>query len=267
MADKQEKGKMKYIIEIDNLSFGYEKKSIILDNFNLVVSEGDLIGILGPNGAGKSTILHLLSGFLKPVTGKVRAENSEISKLSNKERAELIAVVTQNIFSTMPYTVREIVEMGRAVKIPRYLPLGDSDNKAVDNAMLKMDVFQYAERQFNALSGGEKQRVKLAAALAQEPKILLLDEPTSQLDLGHSVNLMNFIKQLNQEHKITIIIVSHDIQLMSSYLDRIVMIKDGKTVADGPPGKILDAAIIQEVYNCHAEIHKDEKNRIHLFPY
>ncbi len=257
---------MKNIIKTENITYGYGGEVNILENFNLTIPESTLMGILGPNGAGKSTLLRLMSGYLKPVSGSVYADNADISDMSNKKRAELIAVVSQNIFSPMPYTVRQIVEMGRAVKILRWLPLSTIDIEVVNDAMTEMDVMQFADRQFNALSGGEKQRVKLAAALAQEPRILLLDEPTSQLDMGHSINLMQLIKELNRDYKITIVIVSHDIQLMSSFLDRLVIMKDGKVVVDGTPEKVVNTEIIRKVYNCHAEIFKDEKNRIHLFP-
>ena len=253
-------------IKSENLSFGYKQNSHIIENFNIEISEGSLVGILGPNGAGKSTILKLLSGYLTPLSGAVYVDNQHIASLSNRNRAQLIAVVSQNIFSVMPYTVRQIVEMGRVAKISRLLPLSKVDIETVDNAMIEMDVIDFANRQFNSLSGGEQQRVKIATAIAQEPKILFLDEPTSQLDMGHSINLMRLIENLNKQKKITIAIVSHDIQLMSSFLNRIVMIKNGKIIVDGAPKDIINSKNIQEVYNCNAEIFIDDKKRIHLFP-
>lgn len=253
-------------IKCENLSFGYNHNSYIIENFNIEISERSLIGILGPNGAGKSTILRLLSGYLKPLTGSVYVDNQHIASISNKNRAQLIAVVSQNIFSVMPYTVRQIVEMGRVAKVSRLLPLSKIDIDTIDSAMVEMDVIDFAKRQFNSLSGGEQQRVKIAAAIAQEPKILFLDEPTSQLDMGHSINLMRLIENLNKQKKITIAIVSHDIQLMSSFLNRIVMMKDGKIIVDGTPNDIINTKNIQEVYNCNAEIFIDDKKRIHLFP-
>ena len=253
-------------IKCKNLSFGYNQNSNIIENFNLKIPQGCLIGLLGPNGAGKSTILRLLSGYLKPLTGSVCVDNQHIASLSNRNRAQLIAVVSQNIFSVMPYTVRQIVEMGRVAKVSRLLPLNRVDIDAIDSAMIEMDVINFAKRQFNSLSGGEQQRVKIAAAIAQEPKILFLDEPTSQLDMGHSINLMRLIENLNKQKKITIAIVSHDIQLMSSFLNRIVMMKAGKVIADGTPNDIINSKNIKEVYNCNAEIYIDDKNRIHLFP-
>jgi iron complex transport system ATP-binding protein len=166
----------------------------------------------------------------------------------------------------MPYTVRQIVSMGRVVKVSRFMPFRKSDIDVVNNVMREMDVIEFERRQFNTLSGGEKQRVKLAAALAQEPKILLLDEPTSQLDMGHGVKVMELIQKLNRERGITIVIVSHDIQLMSSFLDRIIMMKNGSVIADGTPEEIINAGNIKTVYNCDAEIYRDNSKRIHIFP-
>ena len=129
--------------------------------------------------------------------------------------------------------------------------LGREDIDAVDAAMDDLDITQFSERMFNELSGGEKQRVKIAAAIAQQPKMLFLDEPTSQLDIGHSINLMELIQKLNRSNNITIAIVSHDIQMLSSFLNRVVVIKNGKIVDDGDPETVITAKMIQEVYNCN----------------
>ncbi len=245
---------MKHIIKTTNLAFGYRRNSNILENFNIEILEGELIGLLGPNGAGKSTLLRLLSGFFKPSSGTVYANGIDIASLSHKKRAELIAVVSQDVFSIMPYTVRQIVEMGRFARVSRFVPLGKQDIDAVNAAMNDLDILPFAERQFNELSGGEKQRVKIAAAIAQQPKILFLDEPTSQLDIGHSINLMQLIQKLNRTANITIAIVSHDIQLVSSFLNRVIILKDGKVVDDGDPEKVITGKMIHEVYNCDSEI-------------
>jgi len=257
---------MNSMIKSENLTFGYAHGAEIINNLHLTLGEGDIVGLLGPNGAGKSTLLRLLSGFLKPISGSVYIDTYNIANLSSQKRAELLAVVSQDHFSVMPYTVRQIVSMGRVSKVSRFMPFQKSDVDIVDSVMSDMDVIQFENRQFNTLSGGEKQRVKLAAALAQEPKILLLDEPTSQLDMGHAVKLMHLIQKLNRDKRITTVIVSHDIQLMSSFIDRIVMMKEGRVIADGQPEKIIDSEIIRAVYNCNAEIYRDSRKRIHIFP-
>ncbi len=245
---------MKNIIKTENLTFGYRRNTPIFKDFNLEIPGGGVVGVLGPNGAGKSTLLRLLSGFLKPSKGRVYADGNDIFGLSHKKRAELIAVVSQDIFSVMPYTVRQMVEMGCFSRVSRLSSLSKRDIDAVDTAMNDLDIFSLKDRLFNELSGGEKQRVKIATAIAQQPKILFLDEPTSQLDIGHSISLMQLIQQLNRTKKITIVVVSHDIQLLSSFLNRVIILKNGKIIDSGSPEDVINARMIKEVYHCDSEI-------------
>ena len=209
---------MDFVFTAENLDLGYSGANPLLSSFSIALSKGGLVGLLGPNGAGKSTVLKLLSGYLKPSSGIVRLMGEDVSTVPDKNRSRLLAVVGQNVLSPLPFNARQIVEMGRAARVPRFSPFSEADAAAVESAMSEMDVARFADRMFNALSGGEKQRVKLAAALAQEPDVLLLDEPTSQLDMGHSARLMRHLLKITRGRGVSNKVVSHDIQLVAGIM-------------------------------------------------
>ncbi len=254
------------IIKAENITYGYSPNKPLLNNFNLSIDEGELVGIIGPNGAGKSTILKILSGFLKIHSGIVKVTEKDIAQMADIERSQLIGTVPQNIFSSMPYTVKEIVEMGRYSKLSKFSGLSPKDNKIIDLILEEMDISNMSQSIFNNLSGGEKQRTIIAAALAQEPKVLLLDEPTSQLDMGHAVSLMKKLKQLQKNKKISIIIVSHDIQLLANFVERIILVNEGTIVVDGSPANILKPELIEEIYKCNVEINKTIDGKFVIIP-
>ena len=254
------------ILTAKNINFGYSEGNLVLEDFNFQILRGGMTGLIGPNGAGKSTALKILSAYLRPSLGNVLLKGEDIFGVSDKQRSEVIAVVGQNIFTPLPFTVRQIVEMGRAVRISRFSALSHKDIAVVDSAMREMDVLQFADKKFNELSGGEKQRVKISAALAQQPEILLLDEPTSQLDMGHSIHLMQHLKRLNKEHNISIFVVSHDIQLIAGFMTNFILLKNGKIITDGDAESVLQPELIEEAYGCRVEIVKNKHNTIQIIP-
>jgi len=253
------------ILNAENINFGY-KQEILLENFNISINEGDVLGIIGPNGAGKSTILKILNGFLKTHSGTVTLLGKNIAHIANLERANIIGTVPQNIFSSMPYTVREIVEMGRYTKISKFVNLSKKDNHKIDDVLKELDIAHIANSIFSNLSGGEKQRTIIAAALAQEPKILLLDEPTSQLDMGHAVSLMKKLNILQHKKNISIVIVSHDIQLLANYVNRIILIDNGNIIKDGSAKDVLNKNLIENIYQCEVEIIKSKDEKFIILP-
>lgn len=245
------------MLKTENIDFSYYENEPLLHNFNFSVNDGDMIGLIGPNGAGKSTALKILSGYLQPDTGRISIDQQNIADLTSRQRAELIAVVSQDFYNPLPFTVSQVVEIACSMRIPRFYPLREKDRKMAENAMRELDVYYYKDKLFNELSGGEKQRVKVAAALAQNARYLLLDEPTSQLDMGHAVKLMSHLHNLNREKNQTIIIVSHDIQLLSGFVSHIVLMKCGKILASGRTEDVLRESLISEAYNCSVKISKD----------
>jgi iron complex transport system ATP-binding protein len=245
------------VLKAENVDFSYYDDEPLLHNFKFSVNDGDMIGLIGPNGAGKSTALKILSGYLRPDRGRVSIEEQDISALTSRERAELIAVVSQDFYNPLPFTVAQVVEIACSMRIPRFYPLRHEDRLSAENAMRELDVYHYKDKLFNELSGGEKQRVKAAAALAQNARYLLLDEPTSQLDMGHAVKLMSHLRNINIEKNQTIIIVSHDIQLLSGFVSHIVLMKGGKILASGRKEDILSETLISEAYDCRVKISRD----------
>ena len=255
------------MLEIDNLEFSYGGGGgTVLNGLSISVAKGELVGIIGPNGAGKSTLLKLMSGYLNPTGGRVDFDGADVASMPRGKRAELIGVVPQNVFTPMPYTSRQIVEMGRATKVSRFLPLSDEDHAAVDAALRDMDASNLADRPFNALSGGERQRVVLAAAISKNPALLFLDEPTSQLDIGHSIGFTKLVVELRERTGATVVIVSHDVQLMSCFLPRMVVLKDGGVFADGPTGNVVTTEMMRGVYGCAVEVRKRSGGGVALLP-
>jgi len=242
------------LLEGANINFSYSNDRSFIENFNIQVKDGDMIGLIGPNGAGKSTALKILSGYIIPDNGKITIDKQNLSSLSARKRAELVAVVSQDFYNPLPFTVSQVVETACSMRIPRFFPFQQEDRERAKSAMRELDVFQYGNKLFNELSGGEKQRVKVAAALAQNARYLLLDEPTSQLDMGHAVKLMTHLKKLNKDRKQTTIIVSHDIQLLSGFVSHIVLMKNGKILASGENQTVLKEDLISKAYNCEVRI-------------
>lgn len=242
------------IISLKNVNFRYPESEQLLSDFSLEIHKGDFMGIIGPSGAGKTTLFRILSGFLRVQRGEIFISGSKLKHISNINRSKQMAVVPQSVFTSMPYTVRQIVEMGRVSRISKLSGLSRGDYRYISDALDYVKMRKYSDRLFNSLSGGEKQRTMIAMALAQDPKILLLDEPTASLDIGLKVHLMSLLKKLNKERDITIGVISHDIQLAAAYCQRLVLINNGKIIADGETISVLNSDIVSNVYSCKAEV-------------
>jgi iron complex transport system ATP-binding protein len=252
------------LFEIKNLSFRYPSFSNFeLQNVNLHIEKGNLIGILGPNGAGKSTILKLLAGLLSSQKGEITFGGQAIESLHSRERAKKIAYVPQSMHFTFPLTVWEIVEMGRHPYLGRFEPMKKKDKDICERALKLCDALDFKDRSYEELSGGEKQRVLLASALAQTPQVLLLDEPTLSLDLSHQVLLFEMIQKLHQEEALTVIVATHELNLAGRFLDRLILMKKGKVMAEGKPNKVLTPNNIKSTL----DVKVDRLNHKGGFPY
>jgi iron complex transport system ATP-binding protein len=207
-----------------------------------------MVGLLGPNGSGKTTLLKLASGELKPSQGKILLDNVILSSLSKNQIARKVAMVPQYFYMPFSFTVGEVVLLGRTPFIKMLAGEKENDRKAVQHSIETAGISDFENRIFNELSGGERQRAILALAMAQEPKLLLLDEPTAHLDINHQIELLELVRKLNSEQGVTIAAVMHDLNLASLYFDRLVILKDGAIYADGSPQEVLTADIIQHVY-------------------
>lgn len=245
-------------IEIDNLVYSYPNKrkdnNFALTIDSLIIQENDFVSLIGPNGCGKSTLLKLISNFLKPVNGKIKIFNNEISNISNNNLAKLISFVPQNNFSVFPFSVYEVVMMGRFHKLSLLGFETNEDKDMVLFAMKEMQIDHLANKGIKELSGGEAQRVFIARALAQQSKIILLDEPTSHLDIEHQIMIFEKLIKLNKELHKTILTVSHDLNLIANYSERIILMHQGKIKLDGKNNEVLDPHNIKKYFNVNAQI-------------
>ncbi|MBT8351943.1 MAG: ABC transporter ATP-binding protein [Deltaproteobacteria bacterium] len=240
---------MKKAVEIENLDFSY-KKIHVLKNLSFSVPEGNFFIIIGPNGSGKTTLMKVISGILKPQEGKLKILDLPFRDYTRKSLAKTIALVPQLVSIDFPFTVAELVLMGRSPHIGILGLEQERDLKIANRAMLFTEVEHLAHRKLDQLSGGECQRVFIARAICQEPKIILLDEPTASLDLAHQMKVMDLMEKLKNELGTTIIMVSHDVNLAAMYSDRLLMLKKGEIAGLGKPGQILTRDILKKTYDC-----------------
>jgi iron complex transport system ATP-binding protein len=248
-------------IEVVGLSFRYyttegRGRMWTLDHLSFHVDVGEILGIVGPNGSGKSSLLKVLSGLLRADEGDVRLGGLALGKRSQIDVARLLAVVPQEYAQVFSFTVAETVLMGRFPhRTVRWWSMGIGDETANDlacahQAMIDTDVLPLADRLVPDLSGGERQRVMIARALAQEPKILLLDEPTAFLDINHQIEICSLVSRLKAERGLTVVLVSHDLNVASQYCDRILMLKEGRLCRIGSPDETIRPDVLRMVYGC-----------------
>ncbi|MDD2777483.1 MAG: ABC transporter ATP-binding protein [Methanocellales archaeon] len=234
-------------LRINNIACRYESTSV-LEDIELSALGGDFIGVIGPNASGKSTLIRSISRTLRPYMGAILLDEKDVYALPSKEVAKKLAVVPQESVITFAFTALEIVLMGRNPHIGRFDAEGADDLAIARKAMELTNTWHLSERPINELSGGEKQRVIIARALAQEPKVLLLDEPTDHLDIGHQIEILDLIKRLSKEESIIVIAVFHNLNLASLYCDRLMLIHHGKIFSLGSPENVLTAENIKRVY-------------------
>jgi cobalamin transport system ATP-binding protein len=242
-------------IRTDTLTFTY-KDNPVLDGVSLSIEKGEMVGILGPNGSGKTTLLKIFSAVLMG-QGEVKLKGRNIETYGKRELSRLFAVVPQENQIHFPYTVAEIVLMGRASYHSPLALEGKRDLEVARASMELTDSLSFSDRYLHELSGGEKQRVIIARALAQEPEILLLDEPSAFLDLKHQVQVFELMRQLNREHSLTIVAALHDLNLAALFFPRLVMLRDGRVYRDGSPKEVLTEETIEEVYGIRVRVEPD----------
>lgn len=249
-------------LEIVKLQFGYDHNPT-LKGLDLNLKEGKLTVILGPNGSGKTTLVKLMSKMMPPDSGQIYLHLSDIMKMSQKEISKSLAIVPQNTAVEFDFTVEEIVAMGRYPHLKRFQQEGPADLEIINEAMKATDVFSFRKRPINALSGGEIQRVIIARALAQKPKVLILDEPIAHLDIQHQIELLKLVKQLAQAQHITIAMILHDLNFAMAFADHIVLMHEGKIAAEGLPEEVLIPETIKSVYGVDICLIKNPVTGIH----
>jgi iron complex transport system ATP-binding protein len=236
------------IVQVEGASFRYGPGAPALEEATLQAAPGEFVGLVGPNGAGKSTLVRLVAGLLAPERGAVRLAGLDPARAPRRQVARTCALVPQEPHLTWPFTVREAVMMGRAPRQGLLALPGPLDRGAVEGALDACDLRHLAERRLDTLSGGERRRVFFARALAQEPRVLLLDEPTAFLDLGHQVAAMR-MAQAAARGGLCVLAVLHDLNLAAAACHRLVVMARGRIVADGPPAEVLTAERVRAVWD------------------
>ncbi len=249
-------GRRRAVLSADQLSFRYAPDSpLVVDGVSVRLTDGALVGILGPNGSGKTTLLRLLSGTRKPSSGRVLLDGQPLDRWSRREVARRIAVVPQETELAFEYSAIEIVLMGRHPHLGVFTVEGPDDIRIAREALTATGTAPLADRPFHELSGGEKQRVVIAAALAQSAGLLLLDEPTASLDLGYQLEVSSLLQRLNQDHGVTMAISTHDLNLAASICRELILMRDGRVLATGPTNEVLTPENVQRLYDVEADVH------------
>lgn len=251
---------------VDSVSIRYEQKNVIT-NFSFVVNQGEIVSIIGPNGSGKSTLLKAVSRSIPYYEGSVNFEGTNLKSMSSKQVAQKMCMLSQKNQAPADMTVIELVSYGRYPHKKWFEKLNNDDMEIVLWALEKTHLTAYKDRTVSSLSGGESQRAWIAMALAQRPKVLFLDEPTTYLDISHQHEVLELIRELNRDMGMTIVMVLHDLNQAASYSDNIVVVQDGKKVMCGTPNEVMTADMIRKVYRMDAEVQfiaSEMKPRIHL---
>lgn len=240
----------------EQLTLAYGKKTIA-ENLNVTIPDGHFTAIIGPNGCGKSTLLRTLSRLMTPTQGHVFLDGEHIQHYASKEVARRIGLLAQNATTPGDITVQELVARGRYPHQPLFTRWREEDERAVANAMQATGVTNLASQSVDTLSGGQRQRVWIAMVLAQETAIMLLDEPTTWLDISHQIDLLELLSELNRQQGYTLAAVLHDLNQACRYATHLIALKEGKIVAEGAPGEIVTAELIEQVYGLKCLIIED----------
>lgn len=241
---------MKSLLSFESITFCYGRRQVIA-NAEFDIESGACTALIGPNGGGKTTLLRLAAGLLRASAGRVLFEGTELHARSRRDIAQQIALVPQDLQIPFSFTVRQIVEQGRTPYLPMFGGLSAHDRSAVERAIELTGIRPLLHRIFNELSGGERQRVKIALGLAQEPKLLLLDEPTQNLDFGRQMDLMSLIRRLRTQN-VNVFAAVHDLALISGTFSSVVLLSPYERLRVGSPAQVLETDILERAFQCPA---------------
>ncbi|MGE5243442.1 MAG: ABC transporter ATP-binding protein [Betaproteobacteria bacterium] len=246
------------MLRVDDVSFSYDRHRAgaapVLDRVSFAVERGAVAGLLGPNGSGKTTLLRIVDGMLKPDAGRVTIDGDDVARLPRRALARRIAVVPQETRSAFDFTALDIVLMGRYAHLGPLQLEGAEDLRIAREAMAATGTLALEARPFDTLSGGEKQRVIIAGALAQASDVLLLDEPTASLDLGYQLDIAALLVTLNRQRGTTMILSTHDLNLAAAICSSLVLLRGGRVIAAGPTADVLTADAVRQLYGVEADV-------------
>lgn len=243
------------LLEVRDLTVSYGER-VVLDGVDLTLANGSVLVVIGPNGAGKTTLIRAISGVISADSGRISLEGRSLTGLSHTERAQLFAVVPQARNLPPAFTAWETVLLGRTPYLNWFGQTSEMDEEIVQQAMRQTDTSSLAQRRVGELSGGEQQRLLLARALAQQPRVLLLDEPVTHLDLHYQITILDQIRELARENKISVLAVLHDINMAVRFADQTALLVGGKVIAAGSPAEVLTPARLSDAYDLPKEIFK-----------
>ena len=247
------------MLQVDKVSFSYASRPAragrdVLSSVSFAVRRGAIVGLLGPNGSGKTTLLRLVDGMLTPHEGRIALDGEPVSRLSRRELARRIAVVPQETHATFDFTALDIVLMGRYAHLGAFELEGPDDLRIARDAMAATGTTELEARAFDTLSGGEKQRVVIAGALAQASGMLLLDEPTASLDLRYQLDIAALLVSLNRDRGVTMLLSTHDLNLAAAICTELVLLRGGRVIASGPTADVLTAEAVRALYDVDADV-------------
>jgi iron complex transport system ATP-binding protein len=243
-----------------HLTLAYNGWTVVRD-VSLGVSSGELLGLIGPNGSGKTSVLRALAGLHRPARGALCLDGRDVSRLPAAERARAIGLVPQGEHYAWPLTVEEVVLLGRAAHRGWLLPFSKADYAVVERALVQTNLLALRQRRVDQLSGGEHQRTLIARALAQEPKVLLLDEPTANLDLHYQMQILDLVSRLAADQQLAVVVAIHDLTLAARYCDRLLLLRDGQVFACGAPHSVLTPENLQAVFGIDAQLYRDPRGQ------
>lgn len=253
------------LLSVENITAGYGREPVIR-NVSFGIPQRNIVGIVGPNGAGKTTLFKVISRLLKPLEGCVRYGGADIAGFPRRTFARMVSVVPQLRSVPPPFTVEELVSLGRYPHQGRLSRMKDSDRLIVEEHLKMLNLTHLKEKAVTALSGGEMQRVFLAQGLVQAPELILMDEPTTHLDITHKIRVLDVIGSLARQSGLTALIILHDLNLTSAYCDRVIMMKDGGVVTTGSPDEVFTEELITGVYGIPVRVGTDPiTSRPHIF--
>ncbi len=254
------------MIDIKGVYFSYDKKRDILKNINLSIKEGEITSILGPNGSGKTTLLKCINSILLPYKGEIYLDGNNVLKMRRDEIAKNIAYVPQEHKISFPYKVLDVIVLGRTPYIGLFSQPKKEDIKKCYEVLNFLNIEYLSEKVYTQISGGERKLCLIARALATDARVLLLDEPTANLDIKHETEVLNCIKKLTKEKKLTVIMTLHNVNLASLISDKIVLLKEGEIITCGEPKYVITEENIKNVYSCDDVLFLKDSGKIYIYP-
>ncbi|TCS95920.1 heme ABC transporter ATP-binding protein [Hazenella coriacea] len=237
----------------EGLSKRYGSRPVLKD-IHLQVFKGECVGILGPNGSGKSTLIRMLAGEDQPDQGQIWLQDQDLFAYSPRQRAQMMAILIQESLGELPFNVREVVMMGRHPYQGKWPWSNETDDQIVEDILQKLNLQSMRNRLLSELSGGERQRVALAKAMAQQPKLLLLDEPTTYLDIQYQLRMLTLLKEWQVDQSLTIVTVLHDLNLAAQFCDRLILLKDGVIQHMGTPREVIQSKWIEQIFGVSCSV-------------